>query len=59
MTIAFVHKQAAEKCSIRIRASLQRCRNWCKISSAFRRCGSQYHFFSSLAGSPNREPIYR
>jgi len=36
-----------EKRSIRIRASLQRCRNRRKINSAFRRCALRYGFFSS------------
>ena len=39
--------QTAEKRSIRIRASLQRCRGRRKINSAFRRCALQYEFFGN------------
>jgi hypothetical protein len=39
--------QTAEKRSIRIRASLQRCHDRRKINGAFRRCALQYEFFSN------------
>jgi hypothetical protein len=41
--LGVIPQPAPEKCSIRIRASLQRCRNRCNISRAFRRCWPQYH----------------
>jgi len=41
---------------IRIRASLQRCRNCCKITGAFRRCGSQYHLIQQRASAVPLSP---